>query len=120
MFWIGRIINKIKNTNEQELFMEKNNGKVRRERKPSASRAEEGYCSETSQSGQSSHSPKHAKNYWCKTKNGLDKETHVNKGTCTELQALSKPKKHIGKHDIKELQNTTYWAQHKYVDFSNC
>jgi hypothetical protein len=58
--WIGRIINKIhKNTNEQQLFMRKENVNVRREGKPSASRAEELYCNETSQSGQSIHSPDH-------------------------------------------------------------
>jgi len=39
--------------------MEKEDGNVRREGKPSACRAEEVYCNETSQSGQSIHSPDH-------------------------------------------------------------
>jgi hypothetical protein len=59
-------------------------GKVRREGKTSVSGAEEIYCNETSQSGQSTHSPAHQVR---STKNGLDKE--VNKETYTDLPALS-------------------------------
>ena len=39
--------------------MEEKNYKVRREEKPGASRAEEGYSNETSQSGQYIHIPDH-------------------------------------------------------------
>ena len=48
-----------KNTYEQQLFLETRNGNIRRSRKPSTPKAEEGYCNETTQSGPLIHSQSH-------------------------------------------------------------
>jgi hypothetical protein len=48
--------NDAENTNEQQLFMETRNRKIRSNGKPSTPRAEEGYCNEATQSGPFTHS----------------------------------------------------------------
>jgi len=51
--------NNPKNTNEQQLFLETKDGKIRSNRKPSIPRAEEGYCNEPKRSGPSTHTQNH-------------------------------------------------------------
>ena len=51
--------NNLKNTNEQQLFLENKNGKIGSNGKPSTPRAKEGYCNEATQSGPSTHSKSH-------------------------------------------------------------
>jgi len=61
--WKNNQQNQKKKRNENELLVEEKNVKVRRETKP---RNEEGYCNETSQSGQSTYSPDHQLRSWNK------------------------------------------------------
>ena len=50
---------KLKITNEQQLFLETRNGNIRGSGKPSTPKAEEGYCNEATQSGPLTHSQSH-------------------------------------------------------------
>ena len=48
-----------KNTNERQVFLETMNGNIRSSGKPSAAKAEEGYCNEATQSGSLTHRQSH-------------------------------------------------------------
>ena len=50
---------KLKITNEQQLFLETRNGNIRSSGKPSTPKAEEGYCNEVTHSGPLTHSQSH-------------------------------------------------------------
>jgi hypothetical protein len=55
--------NNPKNTNEQHLFLETKNVKIRSNGKPSTPRAEDGYCNEATQSGPPTHRGTNTKIY---------------------------------------------------------
>ena len=83
--------NDAENTNEQQLFLETKNRKIRSNGQLSTPRAEEGYCKEATQSRPSTHrsaKPKICPKIEVKTKNVLDKGRNTR--SYMELHVLQK------------------------------